>query len=107
VVNKGTKILDGEVKTIIQQFKENLFNIGFEHLPALADHHSFEVAGTKKDSLIVKINEGYKPNDVLQYFLSQNAPITSFREILPTLNEIFIKLVEGTPMARQFQPVTA
>ena len=29
-----------------------------------------------------------------------------FNEVLPSLNEIFIKLVEGTPGARQFQPLT-
>ncbi|MBS1610489.1 MAG: DUF4162 domain-containing protein, partial [Bacteroidetes bacterium] len=33
--------------------------------------------------------------------------IDSFNEILPSLNDIFIKLVEGTPNTRQFQPVTA
>jgi ABC-2 type transport system ATP-binding protein len=107
VVNKGTKILDGKVNTIIQEFKENLFKIGFENLPIFTNHHSFEVAGTKDESLIVKINEGYRPNDVLQYFIEQQVPITSFNEILPTLNDIFIRLVEGTPLARQFQPVTA
>lgn len=107
VVNKGTKILDGGVKAIIHQFKENLFSISFDHLPPLTDHSSFEVVGTKNESLIVKINQGNKPNDVLQYFIEQNAPIVSFHEMLPSLNEIFIKLVEGTPLARQFQPVTA
>jgi ABC-2 type transport system ATP-binding protein len=56
---------------------------------------------------VVKINEGHSPNDVLRYFLQSNANIYSFREILPSLNEIFIRLVEGTPSARQFQTVTA
>ena len=76
-------------------------------MPALTEHHSFKVVGTKNESLIVKIQQGNKPNDVLQYFLEQDIPIVSFNEILPTLNEIFIKIVEGTPLARQFQPVTA
>ncbi|HCL84279.1 MAG TPA: ABC transporter ATP-binding protein, partial [Chitinophagaceae bacterium] len=31
--------------------------------------------------------------------------ITAFTELLPSLNEIFIKLVEGTSLSRQFQPV--
>jgi ABC-2 type transport system ATP-binding protein len=42
---------------------------------------------------------------VLQYFISRNRSITSFTEILPSLSDIFIKLVEGTPLARQFQPI--
>jgi ABC-2 type transport system ATP-binding protein len=43
----------------------------------------------------------------LEYFIRQNTGITSFTEVLPSLNDIFIKLVEGTPLSRQFQPVTA
>ncbi|MCP2871877.1 hypothetical protein NK909_25065, partial [Salmonella enterica subsp. enterica serovar Typhimurium] len=30
LMNKGQKILDGTVKEVKQQFKENLFTIGFE-----------------------------------------------------------------------------
>jgi len=40
---------------------------------------------------------------VLSVFLSSGQIIVSFNEILPSLNDIFIKLVEGTPLARQFQ----
>jgi ABC-2 type transport system ATP-binding protein len=53
----------------------------------------------------VKIAKDYRPNDVLRYFIDQGVGITSFTEILPSLNEIFITLVEGTPTARQFQPL--
>jgi len=55
----------------------------------------------------VKINEGHRPNDVLQYFMQQQCNIMAFHEILPSLSDIFIKLVEGTPLSRQFEPITA
>jgi ABC-2 type transport system ATP-binding protein len=43
---------------------------------------------------------------VLQYFLQQNVNIEAFNEILPSLNDIFIGLVEGTKATtRAFQPV--
>jgi ABC-2 type transport system ATP-binding protein len=61
--------------------------------------------GQKNGQLIVKIREGYKPNDVLRYFIERESGIMSFTEILPSLNDIFIRLVEGTPLARQFQPI--
>jgi ABC-2 type transport system ATP-binding protein len=71
-------------------------------------NNAFDVVRHNDDySLIVKITEGHTPNDVLRYFLQSDAHITSFQEILPTLNDIFIQLVEGTPAARQFQAVTA
>src|SRR5262245_12930115 len=99
LVNKGQKILDGSVKGVKNQFKENLFSIGFENVPAnLNGSPPFEMVGTKDHSFIVKINNGRKPNDVLSYFLQQGAEVISFNEILPSLNDIFIKLVEGTPV---------
>lgn len=108
LVNKGKKILDGGVQEVKQQYKENLFSIGFDKLPKEAyGTPAFHVAGTKNQSLIVKINEGYTPNHILHHFIQQQAGIVSFHEILPSLNDIFIKLVEGTPLTRQFQPVTA
>ncbi len=107
LVNKGQKILDGSVKQVKNDFKENLFSISFEKTPAMNGQAPFEMVGTAKDSYIVKIREGNRPNDVLKYFLDNGASILSFNEMLPSLNEIFIKLVEGTPMTRQFQPITA
>ena len=108
LVNKGKKILDGSVKGVKHQFKEDLFSIGFEEMPSsLNGNPPFEMVGTKDHSYVVKIREGHKPNDVLNYFLQQNARITSFNEMLPSLSDIFIKLVEGTPLARQFQAITA
>jgi ABC-2 type transport system ATP-binding protein len=103
LVNKGKKILDGTVKNVKQEFKKNLFKIGFGSLPGNNFDSSFEIAKHNDDhSLIVKINEGYSPNDVLGYYLQQQNPILSFNEILPSLTDIFIQLVEGTAASRQF-----
>lgn len=108
LVNKGKKILDGTVKNIKQEFKENLFSIGANQVGnGDLNNSPFEKVGHKDQSYIVRIKEGSKPNDVLHYLLQQGAEIHSFHEILPSLNDIFIKLVEGTPAARQFQNVTA
>ena len=105
LVNKGRKILDGTVKQIKQDFKENLFSVGTDQMPSLDGTAPFEIVGTKRESHIVRIKESNRPNDVLQYLLQQGVAINSFNEILPSLNDIFIKLVEGTPTARQFQKV--
>jgi ABC-2 type transport system ATP-binding protein len=107
LINKGKKILDGTLKNVKQDFKQNLFRIGFDDVPSLQVHPSFEVVKQEDHSLIVRIKEGYSPNDILSYYIQQQVAILSFNEILPSLNEIFIQLVEGTPSARQFQSVTA
>jgi ABC-2 type transport system ATP-binding protein len=108
LVNKGKKILDGSVKQIKQDFKENIFSIGAEKMDIPANGEApFEIAGSKDHTHVVRIKDGHSPNDVLNYLLQKGASINSFNEILPSLNDIFIKLVEGTPTARQFQKVTA
>jgi ABC-2 type transport system ATP-binding protein len=107
LVNKGQKILDGTVSGVKQQFKENIFSIGVDNIPGNINAPAFTIINNKEQHLILKINEGYKPNDVLHYFLQQQVGINSFQEILPSLSDIFIKLVEGTPLARQFETATA
>ncbi|MGF2412131.1 ABC transporter ATP-binding protein [Ferruginibacter sp.] len=106
LVNKGQKILDGTVQNVKQDFKENLFSIQLENTPAAISSNAFDIVTVNKQELIVKINEGFKANDVLGYFMNNGSNIVSFKELLPSLNDIFIKLVEGTPTARQFQKVT-
>jgi len=107
LVNKGKKILDGTVQNVKQDFKENLFSIQLDSVTDIAGNNAFEIIGTNNNELIVKINEGFKPNDVLGHFINRGTGIISFKEILPSLNDIFIKLVEGTPTARQFEKITA
>ncbi|MDB5249907.1 MAG: transporter, ATP-binding protein [Segetibacter sp.] len=106
LVNQGKKILDGTVPDIKQQFKENLFRITLANAPAIINNPSFELVKQVDNKLTVKINEGSSSNEVLQYFINENASIEAFNEILPSLNEVFIRLVEGTKATRQFQQVT-
>jgi len=107
LMNKGSKILDGSVNGVKQQFKENHFSIGIETVPPNIMSPHFDVVGKEDHELIIKIKDGRKPNDVLQYFIQQDVSVTQFHEILPSLNQIFIKLVEGTSVSRQFEKVNA
>ncbi|MEN9951248.1 MAG: hypothetical protein RLY85_2000 [Bacteroidota bacterium] len=105
LVNKGNKILDGTVTQVKQDFKENIFEIGFDQ-PVLAEHtaiHLFNLKSSAPHQLKIQINEGFTNNDVIQYFINKGLNIRSFHEVLPSLNDIFIRLVQGTPEARQFQ----
>ena len=86
LVNKGKKILDGSVNEVKHRFKENLFRIGFEKLPEIADTASFEMVGKADHSFIVKIRDGHQPNDVLGHFINQGIQVHLFNELLPSLN---------------------
>jgi len=105
LVNKGKKVLDGSVKQVKADFKENIFSVGFDDLPVPFDNDVFKIVGTRDHALTVKINDGHSPADVLQQFLSKKSSIISFNEILPSLNDIFIKIVGESSVARKFETV--
>ena len=109
LMNLGKKILDGTVQQVKQDYKENLFKISFgenivpEHLAI----HLFDVKSHTGNEVILQRNEGYGNNDIIEYFIHKGLTVSSFNEILPSLNEIFIKLVEGTNSAtRKFEKIT-
>lgn len=105
LVNKGKKILDGTVKQVKQDFKENMYRIGASIATEDIHHPGFKVIKHTAEDLLLKLSPGTKTNDILQYFISKNITVNAFSEVLPSLNEIFIKLVEGTKTARQFQEI--
>ena len=102
LVNKGHKILDGTVSDIKNQFKENIYQINAATSAEHLSTHIFDVVKHQPNQLLLKLQHDSTTNDVLKYFIDQNINIHSFNEVLPSLNDIFIKLVEGTPEARQF-----
>lgn len=108
LMNKGKKILDGSVDAVKQSFKKNTYQLSFLNklLPEHLAIHLFEVMHASDKALTIKINQDYSTNDILQYFINKGVFIHSFTEILPSLNDIFIQLVEGTDAAaRKFQPI--
>jgi ABC-2 type transport system ATP-binding protein len=103
LVNKGHKILDGTVKNIKNQFKENIYEVGVTTRPEDLATYIFEVVKHDPEKLKIKLLHDSTPNDVLKYFINKDKAIHAFNEVLPSLNDIFIRLVEGTPQARQFE----
>jgi ABC-2 type transport system ATP-binding protein len=109
LVNRGTKILDGTIREVKQHFKENLFRIGFDHLPPVLEGPGFAVMGAMPNEpvITVRMDETTSPNSVLEFFIGRGCTIRSFNEVLPSLNDIFIRLVEDTAPSRPFQNTNA
>ena len=106
LVNLGKKILDGTVSDIKQQFKQNIFSIETTEAINLTDNEIFSVVSSAQQKTLVKIHQGYQSNDVLAQLLKDKVNIVGYNEVLPSLNEIFIQLVEGThSTTRAFQPL--
>lgn len=96
LINKGRNVLYGEVKTIKNQYKQNLFRVEtHEDLPAALPDR-FQVVKTEKNALTFKLENDTESNELLKFFLQKGARISRFEEILPTFNEIFIQRVAET-----------
>lgn len=99
LINKGKNVLQGKVTEVKEQFKDNIFKIEFTgDLPAGlaaadAGDDTFEIRKATDHELSVKINEGGDSNEILRHLIQKGVHIRSFNEILPTINEIFIKRV--------------
>lgn len=105
LVNKGQKVLDGTLSEIKDNYKENIYAINTDQLQLQFTNSLFEVIKQSNNNLLIKLNENVSTNEVLQHLINEKIQVHSFSEVLPSLNEIFIKLVEGTNNARQFQKV--
>jgi len=104
LVNKGRKILDGSVTQVKKEFKENHFHIDFDHHPdILTDSNTFEIISSEEHGLVVKSKKVNTTNEVLQHFIEQGTLIKEFHEILPSLSDIFIRLVGDTATQGSFK----
>jgi len=96
LMNKGKVILEGKVSELQERFKENKFRIGFKgNLNRELSSDSFEVLSDSEEDLIISVKEGHDSNELLRELMDRGHDISSYNEILPTLNEIFIKQVDG------------
>jgi len=100
LINKSKLILSGEIHEIKNRYKENVYEVSY--LPKLngkleLDRLEFSLLNSEKSNggftSKIRIAPGKTPNDLLSKILPQ-ADIFSFHEILPSINDIFIKEVK-------------
>jgi len=105
LVNKGKKMIDGTVEQIKQDFKEDIYTLNGELSSEEISSSSFKVIQQSPKQLMLKLQNDTSTNDILKHFIDKQIKITSFNEVLPSLNDIFIKLVEDTTATRKFQEI--
>jgi ABC-2 type transport system ATP-binding protein len=106
LVNLGKKILDGTVSDIKQAYKENIFSIETDQTDSITDNAVFRIIKKEGQKVFVKINEGQNSNQVLAHLISNNNRIVAYNEVLPSLNDIFIQIVENSnATTRSFQNI--
>ncbi|MDP4186258.1 MAG: ATP-binding cassette domain-containing protein, partial [Bacteroidota bacterium] len=100
LINKSKKILDGKVDNIRNQYKNNNFEITYEgNYGAISSNlpNEFQIIDHTENHQVntIKIHhEAGRTNSEMLAALLPYAEITSFREIIPSMNEVFIRVVE-------------
>jgi ABC-2 type transport system ATP-binding protein len=104
LVNKGQKILDGTVHGVKQAYKKNQFKLLTEEGKTLPGSSHYQQVSQSGAEFTLQLTEGSSTNAVLEDLIRNQVPVLGFTEILPSLNDIFIRLVEGThATTRAFQ----
>ena len=105
LIHKSNKILDGKLQDIKRQFKTNTFEVGLvtnneEQLTKIIKER-FDVTTANFKSLNedlklnIKLKATESSNDLLS-FLTSNAEVNHFNELVPTANDIFIQTVQNS-----------
>ena len=108
LVNKGKKILDGDVAGVKEKFKEHKYSLLSDGLGVLPASAAYTVLHTDGPASTIQLNGDHSTNAVLGELIARGVTIKGFSEILPSLNEIFIRLVhDQQSTTRSFQNIQA
>ena len=100
--NKSKKIIEGGVQDIRRSHRSNLYNISYAgELNGFAEKNKalFEVVAQEQteweNKMTIKTIQSFEGNELLKT-LMKDIEILAFEEHLPSMNEIFVSLVEQT-----------
>lgn len=97
LIHKSHKILDGSVKSIKNAYRNNTFNIGVNRTIVQSELQTADLLSLKTidEGVIhtVKLRNGFSANNLLQEVIPL-ASLNYLEEVIPTINEIFIKTVK-------------
>lgn len=98
LINKSRLVITGGVNDIRKKYGNNNIELEYTGDKIVADADgiftvvSDEVKGGKRDAVLA-LEPEVTTNQALQAIIGQEIPVSSFRELMPRMNDIFIKLV--------------
>jgi ABC-2 type transport system ATP-binding protein len=95
LINKGKKILEGKISDLKDKYKEGVVQIlTGEKIPADL-LGKYNVILHKENIYYIKIGNDDMKKNLLQQLLDNSISIIGFNEVLPSMQEVFIKSVNG------------
>lgn len=95
LIHRGENVLEGKVAAVKDQFKDNLFQIDFKGELPTDLLSQVSVIEQQPERIVIQVTQDRDSNAFLQHLLNRSVHVTAFNEILPTLNEIFIRQVSN------------
>ncbi|MCL4109567.1 UNVERIFIED_CONTAM: hypothetical protein GTU68_061714 [Idotea baltica] len=95
LINQGNKILQGSVKQVKQEYKLNQYELEFNTDTPTISSEAFEVLTQNENKVTIQLHEGFNSKAILNSYLNADADILNFSELLPSLNDIFIRKVQA------------
>ena len=104
LINKSNKILEGEINSIKRQYKDNTFEVGVEVASGAFAKAQQELSSKFSSTptqfkslgdelkLRIKLGANARPNDLLME-LQSFGQVTHFKEVIPSVNDIFIQTI--------------
>lgn len=93
LINQGKIILEGQVGAIRQQFKKNQYLVEFSGQASETLLQRQNIQLQSEHQLLVQGDGRSNAQEVLRELFEHDLGITAFRELLPSMNEIFIEQV--------------
>jgi ABC-2 type transport system ATP-binding protein len=97
LINKAKTILEGGVDEIRSQWAANEYDLVFDGDVSIEGNGHYNILNQKKDNnkstIRLKTTSNLKSNEILQTAM-KSGKIISFNPALPSMNEIFIRVVE-------------
>jgi len=94
IVNHGKLVLEGDLNKLKQEFKKNSYSIELSEYKDIK--YPFEIIETNnKPGMMFRLEKAQSPNQVLEFFINNGIEVKSFKEVLPSLNDIFIEVVKN------------
>jgi ABC-2 type transport system ATP-binding protein len=94
LMNKGKLVLYGGVADIKNRFKEHMFDIRYEgNANTDLSLNKHKIVSQSEGLITVQGQVDTSPNTILRDMMDTGITITGFNEVLPSLNDIFIRQV--------------
>src|SRR5699024_1829397 len=96
LINKGSLVLEGEISEIKEKYKDFLYEFVFggELRPDLSHEHM--LTSDDPDKVVIQMDSLEEANHKMIAWMNEGIIIREFKEILPSINDIFIKLVTSS-----------